>query len=77
MSDLIFTSLGDQIQEVIIHHPHLRQRKVHFLTGQAGEVTLQGEVDSFFEKQLAQEAVRSVHGVTGITNQLQVVRFPR
>ena len=37
-----------------------------------GELILQGQVSTFFEKQLAQEAVRRVEGVTRIINEITV-----
>jgi osmotically-inducible protein OsmY len=37
-----------------------------------GAVLLRGTVDSYFEKQMAQEALRSVEGITEILNQLEV-----
>ncbi len=72
MSEIIFTSLDDKVGEVIVHHPHLHRRQVHFRSTGNGHVILEGEVNSFFEKQMAQEAVRSVIGVTGVSNQLAV-----
>jgi len=38
----------------------------------AGRLTIQGSVQSFFEKQIAQEALRKIDGVTSIENQLEV-----
>lgn len=65
--------LERQIQRVILHHPHLVQRRVHFRSAPNGRVTLEGEVASWFEKQLAQEAVRQIVGVTAVENALQVL----
>jgi osmotically-inducible protein OsmY len=33
---------------------------------------LRGELPSFYEKQVAQEAVKAVEGVTGIINDIEV-----
>ena len=64
-------SLEQQLSAVIVRHPHLYQRKVFFRTDQ-GHVVLQGRVKSFFEKQMAQEALRSIQGINSIDNQLEV-----
>lgn len=63
--------LTEQIQNVVIHHPHLKQREVR-LEAAEGRVRLTGSVKSYFEKQLAQEALRHVEGVEAIENQLTV-----
>ena len=39
---------------------------------QAGSVTLKGIVRTYYQKQLAQESVRSVAGVDRVLNQLEV-----
>ena len=64
-------SLEQQLSAVIVRHPHLYQRKVFFRSDQ-GHVVLQGRVKSFFEKQMAQEALRSIQGINSIDNQLEV-----
>jgi osmotically-inducible protein OsmY len=38
-----------------------------------GKVTLHGVVQSYFQKQMAQEAVRRIDGVQEILNELEVV----
>jgi osmotically-inducible protein OsmY len=38
----------------------------------AGYVTISGEVNSFYQKQMAQEAIRHVDGVQRIENRLEV-----
>lgn len=65
------THLEQRVGEVIIRHPHLQQRQVFYRTDR-GHVTLQGRVRSFFEKQMAQEALRSIPEVETIDNQLEV-----
>jgi osmotically-inducible protein OsmY len=40
---------------------------------QNDQVVLKGRVGSYYEKQLAQESVRSISGVTSIKNELEVV----
>lgn len=63
--------LSEQIQNVVIHNPHLSNRRMRIKT-ESGRVTLQGCVRSFFEKQMAQEALRQIEGVEIIENQLEV-----
>ena len=46
-----------------------RQR---FTVADSGIVVLTGKVNSFFQKQMAQEAIRRVDGVEKIDNQLEV-----
>ena len=60
-----------QLANIIVHHPHLHRRKVHFRTD-AGRVIMEGQVNSYFEKQLAQEALRAVQGIDSIDNLLEV-----
>ena len=66
-----FQSVLEQIVNVIIHHSHLKQRKI-FFQNDNGKITINGLVKSWYEKQLAQEAVRNIEGVVLIDNQLSV-----
>ncbi len=63
--------LAKQIQSALRVCPHLAARNLQF-EAEEGRVTLHGEVGSFFQKQMAQEALRSVHGIQRIENELQV-----
>lgn len=65
-------SLAEQVQNAVVHHPHLKQRRVQMQTN-AGRVTIHGAVQSYYEKQMAQEALRNIAGVTEIENRLEVV----
>ena len=68
----LFTQpLALQIHEAVVHNPHLNSRRMH-IQNVAGHVTIQGTVESFFQKQMAQEALRRVDGVESIENQLEV-----
>ena len=64
-------TLANQVKAAIVHNPHLNQRKLHFTTS-GGSVRLEGQVESFFEKQMAQEAVRSIAGIESIENAVVV-----
>jgi osmotically-inducible protein OsmY len=63
--------LDARISSVMSAHPHLKQRKLRFET-QQGHVVLRGVVNSYYQKQMAQEAVRRVEGVHSIENHLEV-----
>jgi osmotically-inducible protein OsmY len=63
--------LHDRLDEALTSNPHLFGRKLGFET-EAGLVVLKGTVNSFFQKQMAQEAIRRVDGVELIDNQLEV-----
>ena len=68
---LITQPLTHQIHDAFIHSPHLNQRQVK-VQNDSGRVIIRGLVRSFFEKQMAQEAVRKIDGVESIENQLEV-----
>ena len=63
--------LHKQITAAIVHNPHFDCRRIKVRTNQ-GEVVLCGSIDSFFEKQMAQEALRGIENITLIRNELQV-----
>ena len=63
--------LAIQIQNAVVHNPHLNHRRMHIKTKQ-GRVVINGTVDSFFEKQMAQEALRNIEGIEQIENHLEV-----
>jgi osmotically-inducible protein OsmY len=64
-------SLADRIDSVIAASPYLAGRTLRF-EAEEGRVTLKGVVNTYFQKQMAQEAVRNVDGVTAIDNELEV-----
>ncbi len=61
-----------RVAKAIDTTPHLAQRRLRFET-KHGHVTLRGTVASYFQKQMAQEAVRRIEGVEQIDNHLEVV----
>lgn len=63
--------LNQVISRALQSHPHLNGRRLDVDTHE-GRVVLRGEVDSYFEKQMAQEAIRRIDGVTSIENQVTV-----
>ena len=67
------------VQGIVVAAKH-RLRKVPHLTVQriwcefqGGHLILQGQVPSFYHKQLAQEAVAGLSGVTQVVNDIEVV----
>ncbi len=68
-SNSIFTTPGTVA--VVLNHPNLQRRNVQ-LRADKGHVTLTGRVNSYFEKQVAQEAARAIAGVSSIDNHLEV-----
>ena len=63
--------LIDRLHAALRHHPHLFGRKLDFAADD-GVVVLTGTVNSYFQKQMAQEAIRRIEGVALIDNQLEV-----
>ena len=64
--------LFDQIHEALTANPHVPSRKQVRIEAEDGRVVLKGSVRSFFEKQMAQEAIRRIDGVQTIDNMLEV-----
>jgi osmotically-inducible protein OsmY len=63
--------LFDRIHRALSANPYVPSRHVSFEAAD-GHVTLKGNVGSFFQKQMAQEAIRRVDGVQLIDNLLEV-----
>jgi osmotically-inducible protein OsmY len=64
-------SLEARVDSAISHSPHLTGLAVQIET-HAGRVILHGVVSSYYQKQVAQEAIRRVEGVDEIDNRLEV-----
>ena len=63
--------IENQLKTIINQNPHLQQNRFHF-DARVGRVTVQGKVKSWYEKQMAQEVLRSIEGVVEIDNELTV-----
>jgi osmotically-inducible protein OsmY len=63
--------LDDKVHTALRCNPYLSGRSLRFET-ESGRVTLRGVVRSFFQKQMAQEALRHVEGINEIHNELEV-----
>jgi hypothetical protein len=64
-------NLADVVQSAITGNPYLAGRTLRF-EAEAGRVVLQGTVSTYFQKQMAQEALRRIDGIREIENQLEV-----
>jgi osmotically-inducible protein OsmY len=64
-------SLDLLISTAIARHPHLKRRKLRVETHE-GRVVLRGVVNTYYQKQMAQEAVRRLEGVHEVENHLEV-----
>lgn len=63
--------LFERIHSALSANPYVPNRQVS-VEALDGHVTLKGSVGSFFQKQMAQEAIRRVDGVQLIDNLLEV-----
>ena len=63
--------LSDRVTEALSASPHIHNRQLGHQADQ-GVVVLTGTVNSYFQKQMAQEAIRRVDGVDHIDNRLEV-----
>jgi osmotically-inducible protein OsmY len=63
--------LDDRVLTALERNPYLTNRNLRFETEQ-GRVTLHGVVNTYFQKQMAQESLRHVEGIAEIANKLEV-----
>ena len=68
---MVDAQLADRVHLALEQNPHLGRRRLELETTE-GRVILRGKVHSFFQKQMAQESIRRIEGVTEIENQLEV-----
>ena len=68
---MISIPLEDRVLTALERNPHVARRNLRFETSE-GRVTLRGVVRSYFQKQMAQEALRHIDGVYEIANELEV-----
>ena len=71
ISDNVFC-LEDQVHEALELSPYLTRSTGMRFEATDGRITLRGKVNSYFQKQMATEALRKVHGISEINNQLEV-----
>lgn len=63
------------VYQALSNNPHLCRRRFQCQADERGAITLHGKVDSWYQKQLAQEAIRHVNGVNRIYNELEVLAW--
>ena len=68
----VLSTLEEKVLDAINGSPYLAHGNVRCET-QEGRVVLRGEVDTFFQKQMAQEVIRHVRGIELIENELEVM----
>ena len=68
---MVDTALEGRVMSALATNPYLPGRRVQFEALQ-GKVVLRGVVGTYYQKQMAQETLRSVEGVHQIENLLQV-----
>ncbi|MBN2291099.1 MAG: BON domain-containing protein [Pirellulales bacterium] len=68
---MIDTTLDHRVFSALETNAHLQGRQLRFET-EKGRVTLRGMVRTYFQKQMAQEAIRNIDGVDEISNELEV-----
>jgi osmotically-inducible protein OsmY len=68
---MIEMPLDDRVLTALEQNPYVARRSLRFETSD-GRVTLRGVVNTYFQKQMAQEAIRHVDGVDEIANELEV-----
>jgi osmotically-inducible protein OsmY len=59
------------ISSTIQKNPYLKSRNLRFETRE-GHVVVRGTVHSYYHKQMAQEALRRLEGVSQVENHLEV-----
>jgi osmotically-inducible protein OsmY len=69
---MINTTFRHRVFSALEENVHLRGREF-FLQADQGRVVLRGRVRSYYQKQMAQEALRGVDGVNEIANELEVL----
>ena len=68
-----FDKVAEEVRKALQRTPYPLLRKLYF-EYERGIVILRGKLHSYYHKQLAQEAVRGVHGVTRVVNEIEVSR---
>lgn len=64
-------ALNERVFTALERNPYVSSRNLRFENSN-GRVTLRGVVNSYYQKQMAQEVLRRVDGVSQINNELEV-----
>ena len=63
-------TLHQRVEYAIVHNPHLNGCNIHYQADDEGNLVIEGEAETYFAKQMAQEILRNVEGVLFIENEL-------
>ena len=66
------TTVAQRVHTAIVQNVHLNSCDIKCETDASGKLTIQGEANTFFAKQMAQEILRNIEGVRVIENGLTV-----
>jgi len=64
-------ALNERVVTALERSPYLSRRNLRFENSD-GRVTIRGVVSSYYQKQMAQETIRRIDGVSQINNELEV-----
>ena len=67
----VWTNFDIRIDQDLANHPLMKGKNVR-IQQEKRRVILEGDVDSYYDKQLLQEVVRRIEGVEEIENRLLV-----
>jgi osmotically-inducible protein OsmY len=68
---MVDAQLIDRARTALSRSPHLGRKRLK-LAAREGRVTVEGVVDSYYQKQMAQETLRKLDGVEVVENLLEV-----
>lgn len=71
LDDRALAELNQRVLVALESNPHLPRRMLRIETHE-GRVVLRGTVQSYYQKQMAQEMLRGIDGVGSIDNRLEV-----
>ena len=63
--------LLEKVSTALRDNPHIQSRNLRFEAAE-GKVTLRGKVASWYQKQMAQESLMRLDGISGVANELEV-----
>ena len=67
----VWTNFDIRIDQDLANHPLMKGKNVR-IQQEKRRVILEGDVDSYYDKQLLQEVVRRIEGVEEIENRLPI-----
>ena len=65
------TEFAERLHSELMSNPYVGRRNLRFEANE-GRVVLRGTVQTFYEKQMAQEVVRRIDGVDEVDNRVEV-----